>query len=264
MKIERISENQIRCTLSNLDLSVRNMNLSELAYGTEKARNLFKEMVQKASREVGFDAEDIPLMVEAIPMANESVMLIITKIEDPEELDTRFSRFAPSDDEEESSGGLATELLDGADSLLQMFGMTGENDWGIASDEGFNKAVEKMIEKAKDGSLLKEFEKSQEKEHPAKFLRVYQFNSLDAVCEAARGTSKLFAGESVLYKNPSGGKYYLVLKKGDSDELSFSRTCNILSEFGARVKADPASEAYYSEHYETIVKRHAITALAAV
>ena len=31
MKIERINENQIRCTLSNFDLSVRNMNLGELS-----------------------------------------------------------------------------------------------------------------------------------------------------------------------------------------------------------------------------------------
>ena len=72
MKIERISENQIRCTLSNYDLNARNLNLSELAYGSEKARNLFREMIQKASNEVGFEAEDIPLMVEAIPLANES------------------------------------------------------------------------------------------------------------------------------------------------------------------------------------------------
>ena len=34
MKIERISDSQIRCTLSNFDLSERNLNLSELAYGT--------------------------------------------------------------------------------------------------------------------------------------------------------------------------------------------------------------------------------------
>ena len=103
MKIERINENQIRCTLSNFDLSVRNVNLNELAYGSEKARNLFREMIQRASREVGFEAEDIPLMVEAIPMANDSVMLIITKIEDPEELDTRFSKFSAADEDDDPS-----------------------------------------------------------------------------------------------------------------------------------------------------------------
>ena len=96
MKIERINENQIRCTLTSSDLSARNLNLGELAYGTEKAKKLFHEMIQKASNEVGFEADDIPLMVEAIPLSSESIMLIITKIEDPEELDTRFSRFSPA------------------------------------------------------------------------------------------------------------------------------------------------------------------------
>ena len=38
MKIERVNENQIRCTLTSFDLSVRNLNLRELAYGTEKSQ----------------------------------------------------------------------------------------------------------------------------------------------------------------------------------------------------------------------------------
>ena len=79
MKIERISDNQIRCTLTSLDLSSRGINLAELAYGSEKARNLFREMIQQAAQEVGFEAEDIPLMVEAIPLSSESIMLIVTK-----------------------------------------------------------------------------------------------------------------------------------------------------------------------------------------
>lgn len=121
MKIERINENQIRCTLTSFDLSVRNLNLGELAYGSEKARKLFREMIQKASNEVGFEAEDIPLMVEAIPLSNESVMLVITKVEDPEELDTRFSKFSPSGEDGSSLlDSLATELLEGADGILDL------------------------------------------------------------------------------------------------------------------------------------------------
>ena len=120
MKIERISENQIRCTLNNFDLSARNLNLSELAYGSEKAKNLFREMIQKASNEVGFEADDIPLMVEAIPLSNESVMLVITKMEDPEELDTRFAKFSPmSEDEDSLLNDLTSELLEGAEGLMQ-------------------------------------------------------------------------------------------------------------------------------------------------
>ena len=70
MRIERISENTIRCTLTNFDLSIRNIKMSELTYGSDNARNLFREMMQKAHKEVGFEAEDTPIMVEAIPMPN--------------------------------------------------------------------------------------------------------------------------------------------------------------------------------------------------
>ena len=45
MKIERISDNQIRCTLNKNDLLDRELRISELAYGTEKAKALFKEYV---------------------------------------------------------------------------------------------------------------------------------------------------------------------------------------------------------------------------
>ena len=93
MKIEKISDNQIRCTLTKEDLDSHQIRISELAYGTDKAKKLFREMMQQAQIEFGFEADNIPLMIEAIPVNGESVILIVTKVEDPEELDTRFSKF---------------------------------------------------------------------------------------------------------------------------------------------------------------------------
>lgn len=61
MKIEKINDNQIRCTLTQADLADRELKLSELAYGTEKAKSLFHDMMQQAAAEFGFEAEDIPL-----------------------------------------------------------------------------------------------------------------------------------------------------------------------------------------------------------
>ena len=95
MKIEKVNDRTIRCTLTKSDLNERKLKLSELAYGTEKARGFFKDMIQQASYQFGFEAEDIPLMIEAIPLSGEAIVLVITKVEDPDELDTRFSRFAP-------------------------------------------------------------------------------------------------------------------------------------------------------------------------
>ena len=78
MKIEKISENQIRCTLSHQDLIERELKISELAYGSEKTRTLFKDMMQQASYEFGFEADNIPLMIEAIPVSMETLMNLMT------------------------------------------------------------------------------------------------------------------------------------------------------------------------------------------
>lgn len=103
MKIEKVNENQIRCTLSKKDLAERQIKLSELAYGSEKAKGLFRDMIEQANYEFGFEADDIPLMIEAIPLSGDNIILQITKVEYPEELDTRFSKFSEAGDEEEVS-----------------------------------------------------------------------------------------------------------------------------------------------------------------
>ena len=121
MKIEKINENQIRCTLTRADLEERHIRLSELAYGTEKAKDLFRDMMQQANTEFGFEADNIPLMIEAIPVSADSIILIISKVEDPEELDTRFSKFTPFSSQGSSSGDTPALELEGADDILDIF-----------------------------------------------------------------------------------------------------------------------------------------------
>ena len=122
MRIEKLNDNQIRCTLTRDDLANRQIKLSELAYGTEKAKELFRDMMQQAAVEFGFEADNIPLMIEAIPLPNECIVLIITKVEDPEELDTRFSKFAPGGEAvNDEAGDLNGILPEGADNVLDIF-----------------------------------------------------------------------------------------------------------------------------------------------
>lgn len=243
MKIERINENQIRCTLTSVDLSKRNLNLGELAYGSEKARNLFREMIQKAYNEVGFEADDIPLMVEAIPLSNESVMLVITKIEDPEELDTRFSKFSPfSDDTSNTLSHLASELLEGAESLSRLL------DGPLAS----------MLSDSAHS------DEAQESPSEPASMRVYTFDNLDRISEAARAVGDLYDGVNTLYKRPDTSQYFLVVKNEGCDSLAFSRVCNILSEYGIKIRHEYASEAYYVEHYEVICRDRALQILSTI
>ena len=115
MKIEKINDNQIRCTLSKQELEERQIKISELAYGSEKAKDLFHDMIEQANDEFGFEVNDMPIMVEAIPLNGESLILQITKVEYPEELDPRFSKFSEQDDEWEP------ELMHSADEILALF-----------------------------------------------------------------------------------------------------------------------------------------------
>ncbi|WP_101876853.1 adaptor protein MecA [Lachnoclostridium edouardi] len=239
MKIERVNENQIRCTLSSFDLSVRNLNLGELAYGTEKARNLFREMIQKASNEVGFEADDIPLMVEAIPLSSESVMLVITKIEDPEELDTRFSKFSPMQEEEDNIiSSLAGEYLEGADVFLENFSENKQQGPENHSSADAGASVSPV--------------------------RIYSFDKLDTIIEAAHAVGQLFNGKNSLYKNPENNQYYLIIYGDDPNSPIFSKVLNLLAEYGSKVKFEYAAEAYYREHYELITKDYALQALSSI
>lgn len=234
MKIERLSDSQIRCILSEMDLNERSLNLSELAYGSEKARCLFREMVQKASAEVGFDAEDIPLMIEAIPLSNRSVMLVITKVDDPEEIDTRFSKFAPSPE------GEFPEL--GPDSFDA--GLEGAVP---ASEKNKNAVTEPASEAAPDAAPER--------------IRIYTFQTLDRVIDAAKAVDAGSGLKSTLYKNPQNGSYYLVLSDQGSDPEVFSSVCNFLSEYGTRARQNYSSESYYQEHFDVILKENALASL---
>ncbi|MCI8464359.1 MAG: adaptor protein MecA [Lachnospiraceae bacterium] len=227
MKIEKISENQIRCTLNSSDLTDRQLDPKELAYGSVKARSLFREMMQQAFNDFGFDAEDNPLMVEAIPLSSDSIMLIITKVDDPEELDTRFAKFSPSFEEDgdaEEAG--APLVLDGAPA----------SELPAASAE------------LKEASTAKAF-------------RIFRFPSLDAVSQAAGILGDSFDGHNSLYRNPSDGKYFLVISRQGYSEEDFARILNTLSEFGLRVKSTYASEAYYQEHFDLITEGLALQIL---
>ena len=115
MKIEKLNDNQIRCTLTRADLADRQIKLSEIVCGSDKAKSLFQDMMEKAASEFGFEAEDMPLMIEAVPASSDSLVLIITKVDDPEELDSKLSKFGSAFQDLDHRKHNAFDKLEGAD-----------------------------------------------------------------------------------------------------------------------------------------------------
>lgn len=239
MKIEKINENQIRCTLTREDLENHQIRISELAYGTEKAKKLFRDMMQQAQMQFGFEADNIPLMIEAIPVSTESIILIITKVEDPEELDTRFSKFAPY------KGNEQTENIqfDGADNIIDIFQKLCEAK--------LKNLTKKQPSKDEDQKEAKSSPAAEEV--PVNLTRLYSFRHLDDVISASHGLNGFFTGENTLYKDGTG-RYQLVIRQSSCTPEEFNKVCNILSEYGAGKSFSLSGEAYLREHGEQITQ----------
>ena len=91
MEIIRISNTQVKFILTKTDLSDHNIKITELAYGSQKAQELFKHMMEQAFVECSFETENSPLMIEAIPTAIDSITIIVTKVTNPEQIEEKFN-----------------------------------------------------------------------------------------------------------------------------------------------------------------------------
>lgn len=263
MKIEKVNDNQIRCTLTREDLDHRQLKISELAYGTEKAKSLFREMMQQASYEFGFEAEDIPLMIEAIPLSSDAIILIITKVEYPEELDTRFSKFSETSEEYENlpAESSSEAISEGADNILDLFGKLQKKQNDSNSKKSFvplkdaiSKKVEKAQDTAEDGPVSV----------PVEVSKLFVFNSLDTLGELSLILSSFYDDYNTLYKKADSSRYCLVIRKGHHSPEDFNKVCNILSEYSHQEKHLPATEAYMDEHYNVLIPQRAIQTLAKI
>jgi adapter protein MecA 1/2 len=275
MKIEKVNDHQIRCTLTRADLADRQLKLSELAYGTEKAKNLFRDMIQQASLNFGFEAEDIPLMIEAIPLNSDCIVLIITKVEDPEELDTRFSRFAPSvmddDDseydyeyEEPADDGLLDHVphndVSSADNseLINLFNRIRQEAANIigATPDDVSVSVTEIRE---DGTASTASDKDEEP-----VTKIFSFDSMHSIISPAVTIRDMYDDDNTLYKNSATGRYVLALNLRKGDKGAFNKACNILSEYGKLERRVSASESFFDEHYEEIIRGNALQTLAKI
>ena len=251
MKIEKISDNQIRFTLTGEDLAARQIKLSELAYGTEKARNLFREMMQQAASQVGFEADNIPLMIEAIPMSEGSIVLVVTKVENPEELDTRFSGFAPS---LTASEGISGSLPGSFEQLLHSI--------TASRSEGNENTVQAVPSSPASSAEVKDaLEKFR---IYAACNRLYSFDSMDSLLKAAARIRGAYTGERILQYSK---KVWLLsseeYKMKDIEEVrKMQPILAAVSEYSVLLPVTYAREQYLEEHGHILIPSGAIAQLA--
>ena len=254
MKIEKINDNQIRCILTSEDLEQRQIRLSELAYGSDKAKALFQDMMRQAAYQFGFQAENTPLMIEAIPLSSDSIVLVVTKVENPEELDTRFSSFGPSIQNSLSQASRIDGNVSPFEQLLDSLRKSlpakpGAQGPGAEAGGASGKGADAM-------AALRRYLFTH---------RLFSFDALRDLVQAASMTASLYQGQSALYQASGEGRYYLFLTMEDMDAVkSMQHVLAVISEYGRCEPISYAREQHLKEHCLVVCSENALERLSAL
>ena len=225
MKLERLSENQIRCTLTDADLSDRNITLSELASGNQKLHEFIREIMEQASDEFGFDAAGKPLVIETKRSGSEKIVFTFTKIESPED----FLRMILSH-------------------AFREISMTMSGDGGMQEPP----AVEGIPEESVPVGI------GFYQEPTSAVADIFSFDKLSVISELANAVSIGSCDRSYLYKDDISDVYYLILEKDRPGDEAFHRLCLTAGEFGVPVYMGPEAHAFFEEHLECLAKGDAL------
>lgn len=223
MKIEKISDTQIKVTLNHSDLMDRDLKLSELAYGSQKAQALFKDMMAKANEEFGFETDNVPLMIEAVPLSTDSIMIVVTKVDDPLQIEQKL----------EAIGERPTHrtFKEPEEDRLTDLALMGKDIEEVQANEPIEKET----------------------------VLTYEFSDFDSVCMAAHRLQPMFAGDNSLYKY--NDKYFLVVGKNKKAASHLGGIVGILDEFAVRCPNSDLNEYFLKEHGRLMIDLHAVDVL---
>ena len=223
MKIERLSDNQIKFTLTEKDLSERNIEMRELSYGSEKAQVLFHEIMEKAIAECDFHTtSDTPLIIEAIPISRDGLTIIVTRVSSIEEFERRM----------------------GYPLALETYKKVRRT----------KDAPEKID--IRQRKKLNEKKPKQKGDLPKQII--FEFFDLDRVIEGTIRISGTNFGANSLFKY--NGRYYLVFEN-NRKRLSPGQEL-ALKEYGRKFSNLEMSYVFLKEYGELIIERNAVATFA--
>lgn len=276
MKIEKINENQIKCTLNKKELESRHININELAHGNEETKLLFQDMMQQAATLFGFDTENLPLMIEAVPQSNDGIILLVTKVTNTQDLDSHIPHV---NFEKDNDTEAYDSFEDYEEYLDDMEEINTSEDVPISDSDTLLDVFQKIKEKAaslnknqKDNFVpLQKLFTSQTSPSgnttnilSQRMIRIYSFDNLNTIITLSGYLQSIYNGQNSLYKCLQNDRYYLILDKSSHTMQDFAIICTIISEYGKTENSMPVYEAYYKEHFKKIISKKALQKLQTI
>ena len=166
-------------------------------------------MMARAYEDFGFETENVPLMIEAVPLSSESIMIVVTKVEDPAQIEEKLDAIGERPTHRSSKEPEEDRMAD----LALM-----EREEAPAKEKESSKKVKSLT---------------------------YLFADFDTVCMAAHRLQPIFIGDSSLYKY--NDNYFLVLNKNKKAHKKGEGVVGILDEFALRCMPTDLNELFLKE-----------------
>ncbi len=227
MQIEMNNDQSLFCYMTEDDFKNLNILPERLTYGSNAFRRLISLIMQKADEMYHFSSEELPTMVEAVPLENGELFIQITLIDEAEELDPRFAQFAPS----------VFDELDYTDDIGESNASTPEHIMPVSKNRRTPKT-------SVPGT-------------------VYTFTTYEALITAIKSGSNpesFSSTKSSLYYHPDSRNYYLIIKRGKMNtdlRVLFASLC----EYATAKALTPTSNAWINEHCRLLIRSNAISNL---
>ena len=228
MKIERLSENQMRFTVWRQELEDHDIDISDIAGNKSgKADELLKMLMNRAKDEFGFEPESAPLVVEAMQVDQECMVFLVTKLEEGQELDPKYEYIQQIKEDLKKN----INLLSG----------------------GKEQSIEGFIERPA--------EKEVKKDNILPYV-IYTFTDIEKLITVAKKTENFYRSNNTLYITPDDVTYFLVASHNNNSDNEFKLLCRQLREFGKPYEFNYATKYYMDEHYRLVIRDSALQVLA--
>lgn len=258
MVFEKLNDNQIKCVLDKEDLFSRKINIKDLFYGSPETEQLFKEVVSKAQVNFDFNTQKFPISIDAIPLPNDTLVIIITIVEDPEEIDSRFSRFTP--DPNSASDKLFSSKADTSAGPEDIFSFFSNIANQISNSPKDSPEDSNLFDSVKND--FSSFDSAIAKDPDGTMLIIFKFENIDKIIELSNMLIKIYNDNNSLYK--LGTSYYLFVYNTEHNEETFFKICDLISEYGNPVINSPTTSEHILEHAELIIADTAIQELSQI
>ena len=227
MKLEKLSENSIRCTIDRKEFESYKIKLGEIINGNGNAPKFFRDIIFKAHEQLGFEPNNYPLIIEATANIPDNIVFTITKVNSEEEME-RMKKI------------VAMNQKKFQNNLLNNF----------PDAENVDDIFQEIEDYKNDESMDDDFEESV----------VFLFSNVENLIISAKQVDGIYKGLSDLYEIE--GNYILLLDAEIDDAERYQYSCDIISEYADDTYFSDLTQSIILEHYDPIFEGDALTQLA--